>query len=264
MKRPGPGPEIRGQTSADLDELLASFDVGRILFQGSGLLALDKPAGLAVHASESGAFGVAEILAELSRLYPGLIEARAGKIHPAHLLDKEASGVLLFGWTTAMRRRVQGALAERHIDKRYVAVVAGPVEEAGEVRGRVRSKLRGRVRDLRSSASFTRIYGDDRLSLVEVIPREGRTHQIRALFAKAGRPLAGDLRYGKPKPSRQFLERFDVPTLLLHVLALRIPSGILGARRTIRAPLPQAFLRVIEAKGWPLEEITAKLESADQ
>ena len=257
-------PEVRGQTSADLDDLLASFDVSRILFQGNGLLALDKPAGLAVHASESGVYGVAEILSELSRLYPGLIEARAGKIHPAHLLDKEASGVLLFGLTTAMRRRVQGALEERRVDKRYVAFVAGPVEQAGEIRGRVRSKLRGRIRDLRSSASFKRLHGDDRLSLVEVIPREGRTHQIRALFAGAARPLAGDLRYGKPKPARQFLERFDVPTLLLHVLELHLPSGILGAKRTIRAPLPEAFLRVLEAKGWPLEEISEKLSPADR
>ena len=69
-------------------------------------------------------------------------------------------------------------------------------------------------------------------------------------FARAGRPLAGDLRYGKPKPARQFLEKFEVPTLLLHAQRLEIPDSVLGAPRAFEAPLPPAFLRLIERKGW--------------
>ncbi|MGH9363539.1 MAG: pseudouridylate synthase, partial [Thermoanaerobaculia bacterium] len=88
------------------------------------------------------------------------------------------------------------------------------------------------------------------LSLVEVSPREGRTHQIRSLFADIGRPLAGDLRFGKPKPARQFLEKFAVPGLLLHALELELPAGVVGPARAIRAPIPETFHRLAAAKGW--------------
>ena len=94
--------------------------------------------------------------------------------------------------------------------KFYLTFVCGPVAVEGEIRGRVRSKMRGVYRSMRAGLSFQRLAGDERLSLVRVRSHEGYTHQIRSLFAQAGRPVAGDLRYGKPKPSRQFLEKFGI------------------------------------------------------
>jgi 23S rRNA-/tRNA-specific pseudouridylate synthase len=250
---------IRAPTGADIETLIADFDPRRILFHGSGLLAVDKPAGIAVHASEPGELGLAELLAEWARLHPGALDISPGKpIHPIHLLDREATGVLLYGLTRPMRRRVQTAIAERRVVKRYLAIVSGPVEEEAEIQGRVRSKLRGQYRWMRSSLRFRRLHGDERLSLVEVLPQEGRTHQIRVLFAGAGRPLAGDLRYGKPKPARQFIEKFGVPGLQLHALEIVLPAEILGSERTLRAPLPRALLSVLEQKGWPVAEILGK------
>ena len=110
--------------------------------------------------------------------------------------------------------------------------------------------LRGVYRRLPAELTYRRLEGDERLSLVEVHPEEGRTHQIRALFAEAGRPLAGDLRYGKPKPARQFLEKFGLPCLLLHAAELELTRVVPGLPRTFTAPLPEEFRRLAEKKGW--------------
>jgi len=236
----------------------AEFDPDSILFQGGGVLAVNKPAGLPVHRGTSHAAGLAELIDEWVRRNPGMIEIRAGKpVRPAHRLDLEASGVLVFALHRTAARDVQEALSSRAAGKRYLAVIAGPVNAMGHIRGVVRSKLRGEYRRLESELAYRRLAGDERLSLVEVTPAGGRTHQIRALFAHEGRPLAGDLRYGKPKPARQFLEKFGVPHLVLHAHRLTLPASVLGTERVIEAPLPPALLRVMEMKGWPLPGSTA-------
>jgi 23S rRNA-/tRNA-specific pseudouridylate synthase len=232
-------------------ELPLEFDPSWILFQGSGVLAINKPAGIPVHKGTAHDSGLAEMIDEWVRRNPGIVEIKGGRpVWPVHLLDLEASGVLLFALTATAARKIQDALAAYSIQKRYLAVISGPVEAMGRLQGPVRSKLRGVYRKLESELEFRRLAGDERLSLVEVLPKEGRNHQIRVLFSRAGRPLAGDLRYGKPKPARQFLEKFATPGLLLHAHELSLPESVLGAARTLCAPLPQHFFKVLEKKGW--------------
>ena len=156
---------------------------------------------------------------------------------------------------TSAARAAKRAFEERSVTKVYLAVVAGPMPAEGELKGKIRSKLRGRYRHLPASLSYRRLRGDDRLSLVEVKPEGGRTHQIRALMARSGRPLAGDLRYGKPKPAQQFRERFGAGYFLLHAWRLGLPGEVTGRPLLVEAPLPAVFHSVIEQKGWgPLEQ----------
>ncbi|MBI4586947.1 MAG: RNA pseudouridine synthase [Planctomycetes bacterium] len=233
--------------SSDLPE----FDPESVLFQGSGLLAVNKPAGIPVHAGTGHPFGLAEMIDAFVKMNPGLLEISPSRpVLPIHRLDLEASGVLLFGLTPELARLAHEAFEARRVSKRYLAVVSGPVKGEETIRGKVRAKGRDGYRWEKSSLDYRRLEGDERLSLVEVVPHEGRTHQIRALFAGLDRPLAGDTRYGKPKPARQFLEKFGVPGLLLHALELTLPPEVLGRERKIQAPLPENFLKVMRQKGW--------------
>ncbi len=231
------------------------FDPHSILFHGGGLLAVNKPSGIPIHHGTKHPFGLAEIVNEWAVSNPGQVELEPGwKVAPVHRIDLEASGVALLGLTQAASSLVQQAFASGKIQKRYLAVVAGPVDEEADIEGAVRSRLRGVYRHLPSSLHFRRLAGDERLSLVEVVPREGRTHQIRSLFAGIGRPLAGDLRFGKPKPSRQFLERFALSSLLLHAWELRLPPLPVDLPREFIAPLPETFLNLLGQKGWKVPE----------
>ena len=222
-----------------------------LLYVGHGIVAVDKPAGVPVHAGTGHERGLLEEMEVWASMRPGVVPMRTDRgLFPLHRLDRETSGVLVFGLGRAPARRIQKAFAEHRVRKRYLAFVAGPVDAEGTLQGHVRSRLRGRYRQLPSSLSYRRLAGDERLSLVEVVPGTGRTHQIRVLFAEAGRPLAGDLRYGRPRPARQFLERFDVPQLLLHALELELDPEAIGHTRLLVAPPPATFRNVCEAKGW--------------
>ncbi len=231
------------------------FDPDTILFYGGGILAVNKPSGIPIHHGTKHPFGLAEIVNDWAVCNPGQIDVEAGwKVAPVHRIDLEASGVVLLGLTQAASSLVQQVFASGKVQKRYLAVVAGPVDEEADIEGPVRTRLRGVYRYLPSSLRFRRVAGDERLSLVDVVPHEGRTHQIRSLFAGIDRPLAGDLRFGKPKPSRQFLERFGVPNLLLHAWELRLPPLPVELPKEFIAPLPESFLKLIEQKGWKVPE----------
>jgi len=227
------------------------FDPDRILFHGHGIVVVDKPAGIPSHRGTGHEAGIAEIVEQWVTLNPGILDMRPGtRVHPVNRLDLEASGVLVLSHKKSATRHAKTAFTERSIRKSYLAVVAGPVDSAGRLKGSVRTKLRGRYRRVKAELDYRRLRHDERMSLVEVTPEGGKTHQIRALFAEHGRPLAGDLRYGRPKPARQFLEKFGVAHLLLHAWRLEMPEDAIGHAITLEAPTPQAFEQVCRQKGW--------------
>ncbi|MBN1444160.1 MAG: RNA pseudouridine synthase, partial [Planctomycetes bacterium] len=150
------------------------FDPRRILFQGSGLLVIDKPAGLAVHRGTGHEEGLLEQLSRWISGHPGFLKIRPGKpIHPIHLMDLEASGVLLLGLARTATRIAKEALAAGGLRRRCLAVVAGPLPEEGSLEGQVRTKLRSTYRRVPAALEFRRLCGDERLSLVEVVPHGG-------------------------------------------------------------------------------------------
>ena len=227
------------------------FDPQTILFHGHGLVAVDKPPGVPVHPGTGHDTGMTDLLSEWVSLNPGILNVRPGsKVHPVHRLDMEASGVLLMAVKTSAARNAKKAFEDRTVSKGYLALVAGPMPAEGELKGKIRSKLRGSYRHLPASLRFRRLRGDERMSLVEVMPEGGRTHQIRALMARSGRPLVGDLRYGKPKPARQFRERFGLQHFLLHSWRLGLPGEVFGRPLLVEAPLPAGLCAVVEQKGW--------------
>jgi len=230
---------------------IPEFDVGRVLFHGSGLLVVDKPSGSPVHEGEGHPRGLIDSLAMWITVNPRVLDIRPGKpIRPVNSLDRETSGVLLLGLARSMAKTVQQAFDKGSVEQRYLAVVAGPLAEHGTIEGNVRFKRHREYRLLPARLDFRRLRGDDRLSLAEVVSHGGRSHLIRSLFAQAGRPLAGDLRYGRPKPSRRFLEKFEVPDFLLHARTLTLPAAVLGADRTFEAPVPEAFQKLCRQKRW--------------
>ncbi len=244
-----------------LEAAVEGFDPKRILFQGSGLLIIDKPENLPVHKGTSHPYGLAELLTHWASVFPNVIDIKPGKsIHPLHRLDREASGVLLFGLNSSIRKSVQTAFKQRRVQKRYLTFVGGPVDSEGAIEGKVRSKLRGTYRRMPASLSYKKVFADERMSLIEVYPNEGYTHQIRSLLASWGRPIVGDLRYGKPVPSKKFLKKFNLACLPLHAYQLCLPKDILGAIESFEAPLPSPFLKIIQQKDWDLDQIITKLE----
>ena len=181
----------------------------RILHEDAEVIILDKPAGLSVHRGPRGG-------ASLEDWLPALRQGKRHLPQPAHRLDTDTAGCLALGRTKPAIAALNRAFAEGLAQKTYWAVLtAPPPGEAGvcEVRLlKVSTRAEGwrMVVDANGQAARTewRVIGrDGALTAVELTPRTGRTHQLRAHMAHLGCPILGDARYGGGAGAMQLLAR---------------------------------------------------------
>ncbi|HEY0877246.1 MAG TPA: RluA family pseudouridine synthase [Zeimonas sp.] len=223
-----------------------------VLFEDDDLIALDKPASVAVHGGSGVSSGVIE---QLRAARP-----QARVLELVHRLDRETSGVLLVAKKRAALVGLHRQLRERDTDKRYRAIVFGrwplrtrtlafPLQRRdapdGDRRVVVERDGLDAVTHVTGLARFE-LPGFGDFSLVEARLETGRTHQIRVHLAHAGCPIAGDDKYGDFERNR-CLRRAGHRRMYLHAhsIEFRHPSG--GQRLRIEAPLPQAFGALIAA-----------------
>ncbi|MBC7718419.1 MAG: RluA family pseudouridine synthase [Chitinophagaceae bacterium] len=184
-----------------------------ILFEDDFLLAIDKPAGVAVHGGSGVSFGVIEQL-RMARPESDFLEL-------VHRLDRETSGILLIAKRRMALKLLQEQFRERETDKVYLALVSGhwPANhrvidkalhkftiEGGERHGERRVKVVANdhpdglrsvtLVKVKSAIAANPLAPSTAFTLVEVTIKTGRTHQIRVHLANEGHPIAGDDKYG--------------------------------------------------------------------
>ncbi|MCZ2075122.1 MAG: RluA family pseudouridine synthase [Bryobacteraceae bacterium] len=218
-----------------------------ILYEDQDLIAVNKPAGVVVHAG-AGRHSGTLVNALLHRFRN--LSTVAGDLRPGivHRLDRQTSGVLLVARTDFAHRRLAHQFASREVRKTYLALVHGNVRaDAGKVekpisRDPVR-RTRMSVKSGRGREALTEYRVLERFegfTLLEVRIATGRTHQIRVHMAAIGHPVAGDRLYGAPR-SEPLTERF-----FLHAQQILFHSPSTGAEITLEAPLPEELKLWIE------------------
>jgi len=220
---------------------------GRILYEDDHLLAVNKPAGLAVHAGTGVAYGLIDVLRALRPHFP--------ELNLVHRLDRGTSGCLVVAKTRADLLMLNRAFADRACGKVYMALTAGHwaqartiVRQALDVEHREQGERSVRVDTERGQAAVSRFQEIERFpgsSLVRVEIDTGRTHQIRVHAAAAGHVLAGDDRYGKHDFNRQ-MARMGLRRMFLHAAELVLPLAD-GKPLRFKAPLPEDLARVLTA-----------------
>jgi 23S rRNA pseudouridine1911/1915/1917 synthase len=213
-----------------------------ILYEDSDLVAIDKPAGMVVHAGAGVRSGTL-VNALLHRF--GALSTRGGDLRPGivHRLDRYTSGVLLVAKTDAAHRSLATQFAGRRIRKVYFALVHGVVAPD---RARIdkpisrdpvrRVRMTARLPEGRQAWSEYRVLRRfDRFTLLEVLIGTGRTHQIRVHLSIIGHPVAGDRLYGAPAevPGRPPLGRY-----FLHAASIRFEQPTTGQSIEVVSPLP--------------------------
>jgi tRNA pseudouridine65 synthase len=208
------------------------------LYQDGVLLAVDKPANLAVHRGAARDRTVAL----------QIVRDRVGRhVHAVHRLDRATSGVLLFALDPATARRMQEQFEAGTVAKRYLALVRGIPPEEGVIDHPIpRDEDGPRVPAL---TEFRRLAVFERYALVEARPRTGRRHQIRRHFKHLSHPLIGDVRYGKGEHNRLFRDRFGLHRLALHALELAFEHPETGESVRIVAPMPEDLAGPLRAMG---------------
>ena len=211
------------------------------------LVAVDKPAGMPSHPLQPGERGT--VVNALVARHPECVDASADPREGGlvHRLDTLTSGALLAARTAEAWRALREAFSGRQVDKRYLAVVTGPVADEGEIdlplrhRGdHVEPAMSGGGREALTDFRVLSRAGD--ASLLEVRIHTGVLHQIRAHLAAIGAPVLGDTDYGgRPLPG---VDRF-----FLHAARLGFSHPATGSRLEITAPLPDELHRALEALG---------------
>jgi len=214
-----------------------------VLFEDEALLAIDKPAGLAVHGGSGIAHGVIESLRSMRP------EARFLEL--VHRLDRDTSGVLLVAKKRSALTAMHEAMRGRDIDKRYLVAVKGRFRnelqrvKAGleERRNAAGEKLVAVAEGGQPSETvFRRLARGERASLLEAELLTGRTHQIRVHAAHLKHPVLGDERYGDFELNKA-LRKDGLKRMFLHAARLGFAHPVTGAALVVESPLPADLQR---------------------
>lgn len=222
------------------------------LFDDGQLLAVDKPAGIAVHPRGR----------HVRDTVVNMLRARHGPtVDLVHRLDRETSGVLVATRNREMNVALKGAVARREWEKEYWAVVRGaPPADEGEISlplgraltSKIRIKVEVRPDGAHAVTEYRVLERAAGHALVSCRPRTGRQHQIRAHLAAIGCPIEGDKIYGVSEAlflrwveegtSPDLDHRFGHSRHALHARRLRFRHPVSGEPLEIVSPLPEDLL----------------------
>jgi 23S rRNA pseudouridine955/2504/2580 synthase len=229
-----------------------------VLLEDDFLLAIAKPAGVAVHGGSGVSFGVIE---QLRRSRP-----QARFLELVHRLDKDTSGILLLAKKRSALVAMQDQFRARQAGKTYAAVVVGKwpasrkvidvalhkyLDGAGE--RRVRAVADDDDDGRRSITLVQVVAATERFSLLDVTIKTGRTHQIRVHLAHEGHVIVGDEKYGDFALNKA-LARSDAPggmpfaRMALHARRLVFAHPGDGRTLTLESATPESFARLVAGR----------------
>jgi 23S rRNA pseudouridine955/2504/2580 synthase len=239
------------QAKADAPAPAREFPV---LMEDEAMMAIDKPAGVAVHGGSGVSFGVIE---QLRRARPAL-----ANLELVHRLDRETSGVLLVAKKRSALKHLQDQFRDRETGKTYLALVLGlwpsnkkvidsplfkyTVETGvGEGERRVKVVDKDDPNGMRSITLVRVARTVGPYTLLEVTIKTGRTHQIRVHLASQGHPIAGDDKYGDFEHNK-LLHKMGLKRMFLHAWQLKFQHPQSHRPVSLQAPLPPELKNFVD------------------
>ena len=233
-----------GSASDRTDDSAAALNLeSRVLYRDEKIIVIDKPAGIPVHAGPKGGVTIEDGLMALRGDLPWRPEL-------AHRLDRETSGCLVLGRDRQTLSKLGRMFVGGRVEKTYWAVVeGGPKAETGRIALNLSKQDRTRGWHMRTdpkgkpAVSFYRVLGrSERFAWLELMPKTGRTHQLRVHCAAKHWPILGDSIYGKG--------RANGPRLHLHARSIGFSLLPRQKRITVTAPVPEDMAEALKLCGW--------------
>lgn len=233
-----------------------------IIYQDEWLVAVNKPSGWLVHRSW--------LDRDEKVVVMQTVRDQIGQhVFTAHRLDRPTSGVLLMGLSSETGRLLSQQFEQHQIQKRYHAVVRGWLQEEGELDYALTEELdkigdkyaradKGpqpavtHYRGLAVSEMPIAVgrYPTARYSLVEMLPKTGRKHQLRRHMAHLRHPIIGDSKHGDLRQNRAAAEHFGCDRLMLHASELSLNHPVTGEPLQLRARFDATWMQALSHFGW--------------
>ncbi len=198
----------------------------KILWEDDYVMIVNKPVGLLTEkiGSEKG-IAVTEILARKNK-----------KVYPVHRLDRETSGVIIFAKTIMARDFLVEEFRAAKVNKTYIGIVEGILKNKKGV-------LKGRIEKSGEYAEthYQVIKFFKNAMMVRLMPKTGRTHQLRLQLAQIGHPIIGDKRYYNIKKTRILFNRQALHAWKVSFFHPQIKRWV-----TFSAPIPEDIKKLIK------------------
>jgi len=229
-----------------------------ILYQDEHLVVINKPSGLLVHKSpidkRETEFALQKVRDQIGQY-----------VYPVHRLDKPTSGVLVFALSSEMARLLSEQFKNHSIQKEYLAMVRGYTKEKELIdydlkvildkkgdKDRTQNKEPQEAQTYYECLKTVELpyavsrYPVARYSLLKLLPKTGRKHQLRRHMKHILHPIVGDTKYGRNEHNNLFREKFDCHRLLLHASKISFIHPITNNVLVIEAGLDDVFREVME------------------
>ncbi|WP_315854362.1 RluA family pseudouridine synthase [Rubripirellula lacrimiformis] len=235
-----------------------------VLYEDDGLVVVNKPPGMVVHPARGHWTGT--LTSALAYRFNSLSDV-GGPTRPGivHRLDRDTSGVIVIAKTNAVHNHLSQQFHDRTTEKEYFAITNAPIDRDRDVIdlpiGRhpyQRDKMAirdGHVTSKPASTFYEVISRHGRYTQVRLVPKSGRTHQLRVHLAHLRTPILCDRLYGGHSEVTEALLKTgrrggdEDPVVLdrqaLHARKLTIINPQTGKPQTFEAPLPDDIQRVI-------------------
>ncbi len=243
----------------------------KIIFEDNDILVIDKPAGVTVNKSDTtlNQFTIQEWAEEKLKIIHSASsgqENQKSKVNEqsefysrggiVHRLDKETSGILIIAKNIESFEAIQKQFKEREVKKTYLSLAHGKIiPESGEINvpvgrlpwSRKQFGILPGGRESKTLYKVLKLYQDPKteevLSLVELYPQSGRTHQIRVHLKYITHPVFSDFLYAGRKTSRR--DRKVLPRVFLHAAKITFLHPRTGDSVSFESPLPSELLEFL-------------------
>ncbi|WPM84309.1 tRNA pseudouridine(65) synthase TruC [Apirhabdus apintestini] len=233
-----------------------------IIYQDEWLVAVNKPSGWLVHRSWLDRHEKVVVMQT--------VRDQIGRhVFTAHRIDRPTSGVLLMGLSSEMGREPAQQFETHRIKKRYHAIVRGWLQDGAELdyplveeldkiadkyarQDKAAQPALTQYRGLATSEMPVAVgrYSSARYSLVELMPKTGRRHQLRRHMAHLRHPIIGDTKHGDLRQNRAAALHFGCDRLMLHASEMQLIHPATGKPLQLQAGLDWPWMQAISHFGW--------------
>ncbi|MFT5662064.1 MAG: tRNA pseudouridine65 synthase [Sulfurimonas sp.] len=236
-----------------------------IIYRDTYYIAINKPSGLLVHKS----------MIDRHEIYFAMkmLRDQIGQwVYPVHRLDKPTSGILLFALDSVSARLMSEEFKTKNIQKKYIAVVRGYIDEVGFIDYPLSVKL-DKIADKDASkdkeaeeaqTEYKRLsiieldhavgkYAKTRYSLVELIPKSGRKHQLRRHMKHLSHHILGDTKYGRGEHNKMVREHYNCHRLMLHATVLEFQHPYTKEKIHLQAKADKTWMNFLNLFDYPLD-----------